>query len=459
MVLLAAVLLVSVLAACEKWDAGPAGENRGSGGIQPTIEASPIAGDSGQWRIVSGDYVNLTVKAPEAQRVSIFYRPVAASDQYIELKNLGAPSKPSGGEFTANIRLPADFAGDVWAQADYSDGGKRDSEAISLANVAVTNPNEAPASSAGSVPEHSSVKPAADPTDKSALSDEITAGKTEQASFQAAQPGIKITVNVPAFQLCLWQNGKLVKTYEIGVGRKDFPIDISNRKIRQVIFNPEWVPPDSSWVNRDPKVTPGEHIMAGDSRNPLGKIKIPLGNGYLIHQAEKSADIGHLVSHGCIRMQQDDLIDLAQKIISAESVQVPQDQIEHALASSDRLVVSLKSPVPISIRYDAFVVQQGVLHVYPDIYNRVANPVETLKTDLFAAQVNTAGINDRVLSQMIDRANRNYEYVVETADLRSGNALVAGRAKPLTTQNAPAEARRRTESGSPKIRHVRRSRR
>jgi hypothetical protein len=143
------------------------------------------------------------------------------------------------------------------------------------------------------------------------------------------------------------------------------------------------------------------------------------------------------------------LIDLAEKIISAESIPVSQDKIQHALGSSDRLAVSLKSQVPISIRYDTLVIQQGVLHVYPDIYNRGTNTVENLRTDLSAVGVNASGIDDRVLSQMIDRA---------TKDVSSGDALSVGRDQPLTSQNAPLPSRGRT-AGAGKAHHARRSRR
>jgi hypothetical protein len=123
------------------------------------------------------------------------------------------------------------------------------------------------------------------------------------------------------------------------------------------------------------------------------------------------------------------------------------------------LAVSLKSQVPISIRYDTLVIQQGVLHVYPDIYNRGTNTVENLRRDLSAVGVNASGIDDRVLSQMIDRATKDYEYVVNAADVSSGDALSGGRDQPLTSQNAPLPSRRRTESGAGKAHHARRSRR
>ena len=48
----------------------------------------------------------------------------------------------------------------------------------------------------------------------------------------------------PRFQLTLWQNGKEVKTYQIGIGRKEFPLPSGLRRSTQIVFNPDWVPPD-----------------------------------------------------------------------------------------------------------------------------------------------------------------------------------------------------------------------
>src|SRR5262249_20574388 len=209
--------------ACERQETGPAPAVGDASAVAPTIGASPIVDDKGQWKIVSADYVTVTVKAPAAQRAKILYRPVTADDQYIELKNFDAPSNATG-EFTARVRIPADFAGDVWAEAYYPDGVEKDTNPISLAtNTAIADqPPSRPGSAAeGSAPKDKPKPAAPAPIDKSALSDEITGGKIERASFQNGRPDIRVDVNVPAFQLCFWQNGKLVNTYEIAVGRKD----------------------------------------------------------------------------------------------------------------------------------------------------------------------------------------------------------------------------------------------
>ena len=253
-------------------------------------------------------------------------------------------------------------------------------------------------------------------------------------------PDIKLTVNVPAFRMTLWQNGKEVKSYEIGVGMKKYPIVIGERRVTQVIWNPEWVPPDSEWVNEShSNVEPGEHVEAGDPRNPLGKIKIPLGDGFLIHEAHRASDIGHLISHGCVRMVRQDLLDLATSIAEARSLAITKEQIDNAMKTTDRLVAKLNPFAAVDIDYDTLVVEGGVLHIYPDVYDRGTSTIENLRAELQAAGVDGSKLDDQTLKQMLDRANPKEEFTVSVADIKSGNALVAGTNQPLTSASVAAK--------------------
>ncbi|HWP42433.1 MAG TPA: L,D-transpeptidase, partial [Blastocatellia bacterium] len=294
-----AILTAFSLVACE-----PGGQVTGP--QEPSIEVNPIARSQGEWKIAAGDSLSLTVTAPGAKSVRVLYRPVVAEGRHVVLRTLNRPSEPAAGKFTTELKAGPDFGGHVWAEITYPDGTKKETEPIALTTEAsFTTPGQIPVDHIG---------PTAG-TDESARSDKISGGKIEQAALAEGQPRIWITVNVPAFRLTLWQDGKEVKTYQIGVGRKNFPIKVGERKATEIIWNPEWVPPDSPWVLKDEDVEPGERIEADDPRNPLGKLKIPLGEGYLIHQAASHSDIGRLVSHGCIRMLKDDLFDLAEKIV------------------------------------------------------------------------------------------------------------------------------------------------
>ena len=414
---LAATLLALSVTACQRAEKAP-------GSQEPQLEAAPLEQGAGPWKVATSDTISLTVTAPGADKVRFIYRPVVAAGRHVVLKTLAAPTAPTGGKFSTEVRATPDFAGHVWAEITYPDQTTKQTEAIPLTTATAISPQS------GNIPLDSIGRSAG--TDESERSDKLTGGRIERAPLSEGDPRVWITVNVPAFRLTLWQAGKEVKTYQIGVGRKNFPIVIGERKATQIIWNPEWVPPDSSWVEAREDVEPGERIEPDDPRNPLGKIKIPLGQGYLIHQAAKPSDLGRLVSHGCVRMLPDDLFDLTEKIVAARRLPITKEQIEHAKASADRLAVKLDPPLWVDINYDTQVVEGGVLHLYPDVYGRHTNTVDNLRAELQASGVNASGLDENTLKQMLGRVTREEEFVVSISDIKAGRALTAGQQSPLT---------------------------
>ena len=262
---------------------------------------------------------------------------------------------------------------------------------------------------------------------ESERSDKLTGGRVETAEFEPGQPDIRITLNVPSFRLMLWQNGKEVKSYYVGVGMKNYPIYIGETNASQIIWNPAWIPPPSDWVREHKGVSPGEIIKASDARNPLGKMKIPLGGPYLIHEAASRSDVGNLVSHGCVRMLRADLYDLAEKIIAARSAPVSRKRIEAAKRSKRTYVVNLDEPVPVDINYDTLVVEEGVLHIYPDVYQRWTNRPWHLKRELETSGVDVSNLDDEMMTRLMSKVTRRTQVVVEISSIEQRRALEDGR--------------------------------
>ena len=282
---------------------------------------------------------------------------------------------------------------------------------------------------------------------ESARSDKITGGTIEKAALAGGGSGLKITLNVPSFQMTLWQNGKEVKTYPVGVGLLDYPIIIGRREATSIEWNPVWIPPSSEWIEKSSTVKPGEIVLPTDPRNPLGKVKIPLGYGYLIHQAKGPGDLGSLVSHGCVRVMQADLYDLAEKIVAARGLDVTAAQISAAKRSKKTLVAPLDPVVPVEITYDTLVVENGVLHIYPDVYNHKRNTVANLRTELKTSGVDDAHLSDPELKRMLAAAKGKNKFVVKVSDLETETAFAKGRvmavlAKP-GSEPAPRSTKRR----------------
>jgi lipoprotein-anchoring transpeptidase ErfK/SrfK len=103
--------------------------------------------------------------------------------------------------------------------------------------------------------------------------------------------------------------GKAIR-YGIGVGRPGFEW-AGVKTVSQKKEWPEWRPPADMLARR-----PGLPIyMVGGSDNPLGARAIYLGPSlYRIHGSNEPATIGLAVSSGCIRMKNEDVIDLYDRV-------------------------------------------------------------------------------------------------------------------------------------------------
>lgn len=386
---------------------------------EPTLAVTPATKEIGQWNVLPTNGLKFVVTAPGANQVKIFYQPVTAASRHAELSTL--TTSDTEGKFSLAWNPDPDFTGDVWAEATWPDGTRKKSNTLPLATEeAISLGGNIPLDSIGNSAE----------TNESARSDNLTRGKIATASLVAGDHRIWITVDVPAFRLTLWQNGNEVKTYQIGVGRLDFPLPVGERKATEIIWNPDWIPPDSKWVK---DVEPGEKIEADDPRNPLGKIKIRLGNAILIHEAAKPSDIGRLASHGCVRMLTADLFDLTEKIVAARKLPITKEQIEQAKTNTERLTVKLDPPIWVDVNYDTHVVEGGVLHLYPDVYKRNKDELGSLRATL--SKNGVAHAEDTTLKQMLERVSRTQSFVIGLADLKAGRGLAVGKRIPLTDVN------------------------
>jgi lipoprotein-anchoring transpeptidase ErfK/SrfK len=75
---------------------------------------------------------------------------------------------------------------------------------------------------------------------------------------------------------------------------------------------PAWTPP--STVKHDKPYLP-DYIPGGAANNPMGVAAMTLNGGeYAIHGTNKPSSVGHFVSYGCIRMYNEDIVDLYGRV-------------------------------------------------------------------------------------------------------------------------------------------------
>ncbi len=220
--------------------------------------------------------------------------------------------------------------------------------------------------------------------------DTATAGNgkaTEMLKGPNAVPtDTRVVVNIPAFRMDLFQDGALVKSYKIGIGYPEFPLPLGLRKAQSIIFNPTWTPPDSPWVAKMKNVTPGETVAAGDKDNPLGPIKIPIGLPSLIHGGKSPAKIGKFASHGCVGLTNAQVKDFALLLAkAANNEDISNQSITSYLEDKEKTkTVKLNETVPVELRYETIVVEDGKLYIYKDVYAQDTNTEENLRQVLEA---------------------------------------------------------------------------
>jgi lipoprotein-anchoring transpeptidase ErfK/SrfK len=127
-------------------------------------------------------------------------------------------------------------------------------------------------------------------------------------------------------------DGKAMR-YGIGVGREGFTW-AGRERISRMAEWPDWHPPDEM-VERQPYLP---RFMAGGPGNPLGARALYLGNTlYRIHGTNQPSTIGQTVSSGCIRLLNDDIEDLYNRVRVGSRVVVLSGKPGPAAARSQAL--------------------------------------------------------------------------------------------------------------------------
>jgi lipoprotein-anchoring transpeptidase ErfK/SrfK len=130
------------------------------------------------------------------------------------------------------------------------------------------------------------------------------------------EPGI-IVVDPGARYLYLIQDGGTAIRYGVGVGREGFAWN-GDATIKDKQKWPTWHPP-AEMVARDPNARPWANGMPPGLNNPLGARALYLWQGnrdtlYRLHGTNQPSSIGKAMSSGCVRMLNQDVIDLYERV-------------------------------------------------------------------------------------------------------------------------------------------------
>lgn len=196
-----------------------------------------------------------------------------------------------------------------------------------------------------------------------------------------------IIVNVPEFQVRVFDDGKVVHQARVIVGKPESATPIFSHKMDHVIVNPSWFVPPSilkkeflPGLAADPDYAAKRGYVVtrrGNSisvrqppgeRNALGWIKFMFPNEHAVYlhdtpnrrlfAAEKRA-----FSHGCVRV--DNPFLLADQVLGPEWTT---ERLKRLIGSGERMI-KLPQPLPIHLVYNTITVDSnGRMTTFDDLY-------------------------------------------------------------------------------------------
>ncbi|HEV7587215.1 MAG TPA: L,D-transpeptidase [Longimicrobium sp.] len=197
----------------------------------------------------------------------------------------------------------------------------------------------------------------------------VTTTATIAATSAAAQAPMELVVNIPAGRLDVLQGGERVRSYPVSVGRSRYATPTGEASIRRMVWNPSWTPPpDAEWAKDEKPAAPGWG-------NPMGRVKMHLFGDYYVHgtPASNERHLGRPASHGCIRMRNQDVMELARLVLRADGAPVAESTVRQ-LAANPRATreLSLAGRVRVRIEYRLAEVGTDSVTLHPDVYGRAA---------------------------------------------------------------------------------------
>jgi lipoprotein-anchoring transpeptidase ErfK/SrfK len=144
--------------------------------------------------------------------------------------------------------------------------------------------------------------------------------KRQVVSYPTQEAPGTIVIDTPnTFLYLVLGNGRALR-YGIGVGREGFTW-AGVKTVEKKAEWPDWHPPQEM-IERQPYLP---RFMAGGPGNPLGARAMYLsGSVYRIHGTNAPSTIGQRVSSGCIRLTNEDVSDLYERVsVGAKVVVLP----------------------------------------------------------------------------------------------------------------------------------------
>ena len=148
--------------------------------------------------------------------------------------------------------------------------------------------------------------------------------------YAVPSQGQQVILNVPQLRLFLFQDGKLIKTYPITVGKASTQTPLGEYKIGAKVSNPTWSVPRSIQKEMAASGKAVQKSVPPGPNNPLGPVFVRLGEprlGLGIHGTNVPSSVPGVRSHGCVRLRSPNALDFAATVQSGADAAVIYQQV------------------------------------------------------------------------------------------------------------------------------------
>lgn len=230
------------------------------------------------------------------------------------------------------------------------------------------------------------------------------AGLVPEPDVVVSPAGPHIVINVPQARVFLYEKGRQLKSWPAVVGKQLTQTPSGQFTITGIYHNPTWHVPRSIQRELRAKGKPVQTMVPPGKENPIGKVFIRFGEPALslgIHGTNAPSSIPGFLSHGCVRMRNNDILELTKWIELDTPVSVVYQTV---LLSSDSL-------------------ENLWLTVYPDPYQRSDLPSLPLHQTLFEwERAHQQSIDTKRINKAL--AKREGKPICLTCNERPANAGV-----------------------------------
>lgn len=232
-----------------------------------------------------------------------------------------------------------------------------------------------------------------------------------------------------------------VITYPISMGRMDWRTPLGKARIVAKVKDPTWTPPESIRREHAAKGEILPAVVPAGPDNPLGAFAMRLSvPGYLIHGTEqnyKSFGIGMRVTHGCMRMYNEDVARLFPSVAVGTPVYLVNQPVKLGWQGG-RLYMELSQPLDEDAGVPPEKDEETMTEA--ELAREEAKTPEQIKAEKARKNAKRSAYLEKVAMKLIEQENAKRPLLLDREALRKAFAMPTGLPVEIGKEALPVEA-------------------